>query len=81
MTESRLVSYSQQLATIRPSGEKRTDATPLLCPFKTSFSVYGAYWIVLGDGMGVVSLGVSAGVAVGVAVELREILSGEPLSL
>ena len=79
---------------MRPSGEKRTDATPLLCPFITSFSVYGKYSAFLGegigegdggrgDGTGVVSRGVmSRGVrSWGVAVELREDLGGDSLTL
>ena len=89
VSHGEIVSYSQQLATVRPSGEKRTDATPLLCPLKTNFSAYGAYCIFLGNGTGVVSLGVSggvsagvsAGVSPGVAVELRDDLWGDSLPL
>lgn len=67
---------------MRPSGEKRTDATPLLCPLMTSFSVYGTYTAFLGEGKGVGIGVVSRGVVCpGVAVELREDLWGESLLL
>lgn len=35
--------YAQQLAINRPSGEKRTAATPFLCPLSTIICLYGTY--------------------------------------
>ena len=48
----------QQLAIKRPSGENRTAATPLRCPFNTIFCLYRTYAGLLRGG--VASLGVSS---------------------